>query len=55
MEMYPGIRKMFESATGLDPDDYLAIVKFLSIGPHCENAKFYKGQGKQEHKKHTQM
>ena len=29
MEMYPGIRKMFKSATGLDPDDFLVIFKHL--------------------------
>ena len=27
MKMYPGMRKMFKSATELDPDDFLAIVK----------------------------
>ena len=44
---------MFKSATGLDPDDFLAVFKFLSTGPHCENAKFYEYQVKQELKKHT--
>ena len=37
---------MFKSATGLDPDDFLAVFKFLSTGPHCENAKFYEYQVK---------
>ena len=40
-EMYPGIRKMFKSARGLDPNDFLVIIKFLNTGPHCENTKFY--------------
>ena len=29
IEMYPDIRKMFKSATGLDPDDFLVIFKHL--------------------------
>ena len=29
MEMYPGIRKMFKSATGLDPDHFLVIFKHI--------------------------
>ena len=41
MEMYPGIRKMFKSGTGFDPDNSLVIFKFLNIdGPHYKNAKF---------------
>ena len=41
MEMYPGISKMFKSATGFDPDHSLVIFKFLKIdGPHYKNAKF---------------
>ena len=52
-EMYPGIRKMFKSARGLDPNDFLAIIKFLSTGPHCENTKFYDSQAKRELKKYT--
>ena len=31
---------MIKSARGLDPNDFLAIIKFLSTGPHCENTKF---------------
>ena len=53
MKMYPGVKKIFKSATGLDPNDFLAVYKFLSTGPHCENAKFYEDQVKQELKKHT--
>ena len=33
IEMYPGIRKMFISATGLDPNDFFAILKFLTLEP----------------------
>ena len=50
MKMYPGMRKMFKSTTGLDPDDFLAIFKFLDFGRHCENAKFYDGQTRNESK-----
>ena len=52
--MYPGIRKMFKSARGLDPNDFLVIIKFLNTGPHCENTKFYDSQAKREPKKYTQ-
>ena len=44
IEMYPGIRAMFKSATGLDSNDFLAIFKFLNTGPHCENTMFYNSQ-----------
>ena len=52
--MYPGTRKMFKSATGLDPNGLLAIFKFLNTGSHCENTKFYDSQAKRELKKYTQ-
>ena len=54
MEMYPGIRKMFKSAAGLDPNDFLTIFKFLNSGPHCEKTKFYDSQAERELKKYTQ-
>ena len=54
IEVYPGTRKMFKYATGLDPNDFLAIFKFLNTGPHCENTKFYDSQAKRELKKYTQ-
>ena len=54
IEMYPGIRKMFKSATGLDSNDFLAVFKFLNTGPHCENTKFYDSQAKRELKTYTQ-
>ena len=44
IEIYPGIRAMFKSATGLDSNDFLAIFKFLNTGPHCENTMFYNSQ-----------
>ena len=28
---------MFKCATGLDTNDFLAILRFLNTGPHCEN------------------
>ena len=40
IKMYTGIKKHFKSARELDPDDFLAIFKFLSNRPHCENVKF---------------
>ena len=46
MEMYPGTRKMFKSATRLDSDDFLSFLKFLNAAPHCEKAKFYDVQAK---------
>ena len=51
MEMYPGIRKMFKSAKGLDPDHFLVIFRHLERWPHCENTKFYDSQAKKELKK----
>ena len=45
---------MFKSATGLDPNDFLATLKFLNTGPHCENTNFYGIQAKREPKKYTQ-
>ena len=53
--MYPGIIIiMFKSAAGLDPNDFLAIFKFLNTGPHCEKTKFYDSQAERELKKYTQ-
>ena len=54
IEMYPGIRNMFKSAAGLDPNDFLAIIKFLNTLPDCENTKQYDGQTKRELKKYYQ-
>ena len=45
---------MFKSAAGLDPNDFLAIFKFLNTGPHCEKTKFYDSQAERELKKYTQ-
>ena len=53
-EMYPGTRKMIESARRLDPINFLAIFKLLRNGCHCENTKFYDSHAKRELKKHTQ-
>ena len=44
---------MFKSATGLDPNDFLAIFKFLNTRPHCENGNFCDSQAKREPKKYT--
>ena len=33
--------KNVKSATGLHPDDFLAVFKFLNSGPHSENPKIY--------------
>ena len=53
--MYPGTRKMFKSATGLDPNGLLAIFKFLNTGSHCENTKFYDSQAKRELKNESKI
>ena len=44
MEMYREIKKMFKSATGLDPN----------TRPQCENGNFCDSQAKREPKKYTQ-
>ena len=54
IEKFPGIRKMFKSATGLDTNDFLVIFKFLNIGPHCENKKLYDSQAMRELEKYTE-
>ena len=54
MEMYPGISKMFKTATGFDPDDSLPIFKSLSTDRPHENAKFYDSQAKRDLKKYMQ-
>ena len=41
IDMYPGIKKMFKSARGIDSNYFLLIFKFLNTGPHSENTKFY--------------
>jgi len=33
--------KLFKSATGLQPDDFSALYKFLNPGKECENIKYY--------------
>ena len=46
---------MFKSATGLEPDDFLTVFKFLKSGPHSGNAKFYMTvRQKREFKKYIQ-
>ena len=52
--MYPGIKEMFKSATGLHLNDFLAIFKFLNTDSHCENTKFYSTQAKRELRKYIQ-
>ena len=54
MKMYPEIRKIFKSATGLDLNDFLAIFKFLNTGSYFENAKFYDNQAKRKLKNITE-
>ena len=52
MQMYPGIKRIFKSATRLDPDDFLATSEFLNTGPSFENLKFYDSHAKRELKKY---
>ena len=52
--MYPGIKEMFKSATGLHLNGFLAIFKFLNTDSHCENTKIYNTQAKRELRKYTQ-
>ena len=51
IEMYPGIRKMFKSATGLDSNNFLAVFEHWTS---LQKYKVYDSQAKRELKTYTQ-
>ena len=45
---------MFKSTTGLEPDDFQSVFRFLGTGPGCENIKFYDGKNNKKPKSYPQ-